>query len=292
MRYMNSEEYRHFGGFCSGCILPINNGEEEVPLVIDFESPLFVGTLMLRLREIPSINGVATTTTDKSYFEGRKRRFQAVVRGRFRKEVPISSCVTGQTFDRPAGKLPAPWMVRSIIRFVSVLSPQLEASLDGENPRFLSPLASTAQTVLVNDKGSFESLEEPPAGDPSSLVPEQPQSRDTVGSRIKQRKKHFNRITASKALTPVFSPEKEYTFEYFQHLLRFHDPNELHLDIGSAQIGLARSLNGQPLKFMAAAHEDETLTTLWSFDLWHSSLYSYAQTALGSYQQMKDQNYV
>ena len=93
-----------------------------------------------------------TTPTSSSYFHGKKRTFQAVVRGCFRQPLVMVQTVTGQAFDRPAGKLPAPWIVHKLIQFFTTLAPQLQIQLHGTTtPRFLSPLVATAHTVLQHD---------------------------------------------------------------------------------------------------------------------------------------------
>jgi hypothetical protein len=148
IRHAHDKEYQDFAGFCAGCILPINTGK-ELPgesLVIDFETKHFVGTLLMRIKDAPSLKGVKEGET--SYFDDKKRRFQAVVKGKFKTKLKMSECVTGQVFYRPAGSLPAKWIVTSFVKFVSTLAPQLEASIDGQEPRFLTPLVATAHTVL------------------------------------------------------------------------------------------------------------------------------------------------
>ena len=134
--------------------MPINNGTETIgeSLVIDFESTYFIGTLLLRIKQAPVPPSTTTTKQNTtSYFDGKKRKFQAVIQGKFKKSLPMSQCVTGQAFDRPAGRLPARWIVTAFIKFISTLAPQLEATIDGNKPRFLSPLVSTAHTVLVSE---------------------------------------------------------------------------------------------------------------------------------------------
>jgi hypothetical protein len=48
-------------------------------------------------------------------------------------------------------------------------------------------------------------------------------------------------------------------------------------------VQLAPITDGQPIKFMAAHKDPENgqLDELWSFDIWHESLYPYAQAAAG-----------
>jgi Protein of unknown function (DUF1769) len=331
IRYADSTEYQNFPGVCAGCILPVNNGR-ELPgksLVVDFESPLFVGTLLMRVAGAATVDPQSTTTATSSYFDGKKRKFQVVIKGRFRHEgIPMSECVTGQVFERAAGPLPARWLVHALIKFVSVLAPQLEADLDGDRPRFLSPLVATAHTVLAkdHDNTSFtttaatacidcnsnnrdaeenhvnfsiyagsatmeDEVEEPPSDDPCSVMStvHAVSAAKTAGSsgssslahRRAARKKAFNHVAAVHAAEPVFDTNKEYTFEFFQHLLLLTHPDDFKINMGSrVQVGLARSLDGQPIKILSARKcPDHSMQALWSFDLWHQALYPYAKAA-------------
>ena len=316
IRLANSREYQHFKGFCAGCILPINTGR-ELPgqsLVIDFESKHFCGTLLMRILGAPPASD--NPESDFSYFHGKKRRFQAIVKGKFKSPLKMSECVTGQLFDRPAGNLPARWIVTSFIKFVSTLAPQLEATIDGDQPRFLTPLVATAHTVLVkpttNDEEQVpttttcsdgkdddalynyqvyagavdieDNVEEPSAEDSTSVmqqVPKATKDSGSVGKRQKARKKAFNQLFAKRAQEPCFQLDTEYTFEFYQHLLLFGD--SLAVDMGRVigSVDLSPVTDGQPIKFMSAHKDSDTgeLDVLWSFDIWHESLYALAQAA-------------
>ncbi|CAB9502720.1 expressed unknown protein [Seminavis robusta] len=319
IRLASDRDYRHFAGFCAGCILPVNTGREAAgqSLVVDFESNHFVGTFLLRIKGVPPADKNATQAKkSKSYFDNRKRKFQGIVKGKFKTALPMSECVTGQTFGRQAGKLPAKWVVSTFIKFVSTLAPQLETTLEGDNPRFLVPLAATAQTVAtkphkaavtqqeedvqqaLNDHlfnysvylGATEDIEhdhqEPPSSDETSILQELPKATTSSGgsitARMKARKKAFNSIAAKQAKEPCFSLDKEYTFEFYQHLLIFDEP-EFTLDMGRpiGKVPLSPITDGQPIKFLSA-HKDPVsglLDSLWSFDVWHESMYPLAQKA-------------
>lgn len=317
IRHSSSQQYLDFAGFCAGCILPINTGAEAPgkSLVVDFETKLFVGTMLMRIRQAPPAEPANQTST--SYFDGKKRRFQAIIKGRFKRELSMSQCVTGQIFDRPSGKLPAKWIVSSAIRFISALAPQLDATIDGEKPKFLAPLAATAHAVLqypveqqvdmyCSDCHKDESdnvmnynfypgaddlensVEEPPANSEFSILPEVPNylvttanDKCSVTFRQKTRKKCLNNVTAKKRMEPKFSTQKIYCFEFYQHLLLFGE--DLAFDMGRTigQISLPNALNGQPLKCMAAwnggdGETSSALEPLWSFDIWHANLYPLA----------------
>lgn len=322
IRYVSERQYRHVPGFCAGCVLPVNTGKEikGKSLVIDFESAHFVGTLLMRIRDIPKAEK-ESEENEKSYFENRKRRFQAIVKGKFKTPLKMCECVTGQAFSRRAGKLPAKWIVSTFVKFVSTLAPQLEATIDGNSPCFLVPLVATAHTVRVEpyvtmtkvfeneimDERLFnysvyagstdidmEDSEEPHPCDASSIMQDahrdlgislpSKNSKLSVPSRMKLRKKTFNSISAQKSLTPCFSLENEYTFEFYQHLLIFHE-KEFVLDMGRpiGKVPLSPATDGQPIKFLSAHRDPKTgtLDSLWSFDIWHESMFTLAKRVHG-----------
>lgn len=323
VRYSSSKEYlpMHVSGYCEGCTLPINNGYEETGkcLVIDFETALFIGTLLLRVKDIdpPSLNEVHSSASsilaaeeshnENHYFNKRKRTFQATIKGRFKQPgIPISECITGQTFYRPAGYLPPRLIMKGALSIISRLAPQVEIRLEGDRPRFFSPLVSTAQTVLVSNPSTTskmtESIEhnisEPNASDQSSIMQSLtecdaaqssgmstlPTDNSSTSSRIKRRKRAFDKVFSFNLKTPTFNTDREYTFEFFQHLTTFNDFC-LNFVEPIGKHPLHGMLNGQPLKFMAAHKTldevgEDTLKWLWCFDLWHESLYSDALEAL------------
>lgn len=337
-----SDHYECFRRVSTDCTLPINNGREldGESFVIDFESTHFMGTLLLRIKQAPRLDhgekirskkgneefkALVDQCHENDYFANKKRKFQAIIKGRFKKPLSMSQCVTGQVFERPAGKLPAKWMVTNILKFFSILAPQLDASLDGNRPRFLSPLVATAHTVLSEDNDDSQDvwsnpkdtktnepihlprinrncfkidtrtdIEEPSSLEAcsilSSLFGENfkdiniPDTTASSGSRRAiARKRIFNTLSATKSVEPRFDVSKVYTFEFYQHLLDFGD--QLALDMGriGGKFPIAQALDGQPLKIMGACRtgeENKALATLWSFDLFHESLYPYAELAL------------
>ena len=286
--------------------LPINNGLEARGncLVIDFESDLFIGTVCLRLKNARRSachgndgEGSSNDLSSLNYFQNKKRTFQAIIRGRFKKRIPMSKCVTGQMFTRPAGALPPRFIVKAAVLLMSRLAPQLQSRLEGECPRFLSPLCSTAQTAYImkknqnTDEDLEDELQEPHPSAPSSFIQSLPQSSmenhpvllDTDNkARIKKRKKAFDKLYSNGSVEPSFCPQSEYCFEFFQHLILF-DKFALDFPKPVGQHSLKKMLNGQPLRMLAVHQKEkgskveknkaEEMTRLWSFDIWHESLY-------------------
>ena len=121
--------------------------------------------------------------------------------------------------------------------------------MDGNKPRFLTPLVATAQTVIVEDDDVTENvdcclppsgnggrrlkintevaLQEPSTIEPSSILSDLPTNSSlginipntttsSVASRMSVRKNVFNKIAAKENLEPRFETKKIYTFEFFQ----------------------------------------------------------------------------
>ena len=158
--YLPSNSVNNRGDDDNNIMLPINTGMEKTGkcFVIDFESDLFIGTILLRVKNIrysPLLEELShdnhPPSTSTSYFDGKMRTFQGVVQGRFKQPtISISECITGQLFHRRAGSLPPRFIVNGAIGMIRVLAPALEARLNCDRPRFLCPLVSTAQGVMMS----------------------------------------------------------------------------------------------------------------------------------------------
>ena len=84
--------------------LPINNGKEHPSntRVIDFETNLFAGTALFRIRgcngwKSAGDSGCDSTTHD--YFAKQNRKFQMVIRGQFKSKVIMADCMSGLLLD-------------------------------------------------------------------------------------------------------------------------------------------------------------------------------------------------
>lgn len=255
---------------CPECmVLPINNGNEKAneSLVVDFVSPLFEGTILLRIRH-------AEGSTEKpyndetGYFAGVNRRYQVVIRGRPLRALPLTELTTGFQLSRPCGKLPPKWILRGALKLVSFFAPQMQADFDGPKPMSVSPLGSTPQVLRVNGDTNIEPGQEEPMTSQESLLGIASDDPSTL-TRARCRKKAFDKLYTQQNKEPCLLPSNVYTFEFLQHLLNFSD---FSIELGSmfGSISLVEMLDGQPLQVMAQ-HGDEKL---WGFDVFHESLHS------------------
>jgi len=279
---------------CGKCvILPINNGNEKTgeSLIVDFESDLFEGSLLLRLRYVEGATP-EPYNDDKGYFKGINRRYQACIRGRFKQSIPVTELVTGLRFDRKFGRLPSKWILKGALKVISFFAPQMHTKLDVDRPASLSPLGSTPQSIIVDDDCRRSSNNNEADGtvternsvmSPLDDVRIEPSEahRSILGEsfkgetslqRAKIRKKTFDKLYVQKTAEPKTDPSKIYTFEFLQHLFNFQD---FSIELGSmlGSVNLEDMLDGQPLQIMAA-HGDKPL---WSFDLWHECLWEQAK---------------
>lgn len=338
--------------------LPINNGKEE-PMhswVIDFETPVFAGTALFRIR---GSNDWEKSKNNKGascdYFAKHNRKFQQVIRGRFKTSIIMADCTSGLLLDRPLNtsrppevdcvdglpcapidnsmvsksksksiqvfkkskssnndSLPPKWALHAAEKVASVLSPRMDADLECDHPRILSPLCSTAQTISVARKVCqehdaadgdysvtelYNKHEEPCPRSEASIVHDLSNAsvkkvNSSSTNYAQQRKRACNAVfdarvgslakgsvESNKQSAVCFDEESEYTFEFLQHLV---DYNDLSLDIGSVfgKVRLGGGLRGQPVRLLAAAAKDRLgdsldlndFDALWAFDLWHTKL--------------------
>lgn len=338
--------------------LPINNGKEDESWVIDFQTDLFAGTALFRIRDAKT--WMPSTECDNNkhandYFGRYHRRFQMVIRGKFKSNLSLGDCVSGLLLDRPLltsaspainidcdgasdeesnkiidtsdngrkrasimkrartptndASLPPKWALRAAVGVASVFNSRIDADLGCANPRILSPLCSTAQTISVSrqqtiDDGLSVRLDEPheePCQDSdASLVYDllctssNKYKATSSNNNVQRRKRYCDAVYDARVESivdncsnqesadpsPCFDPNAEYTFEFLQHLI---DYNNLTLDLGKlvGHVRLGGAIRGQPMRFISAAAKQrksntelklEDLDCLWSFDLWHKSL--------------------
>jgi len=302
---------------CESCvILPINNGNEAPgeSLVVDFESELFEGTFMLRLRHA---EGTTPEPYDDSrgYFKGMNRRYQACVRGRFKEVLPFTELMTGFKLDRKFGKLPSKWLLKSAMKVISFFAPQLHIKLEGvTKPYSMTPLGVTPQCINIDDNEDSSSNDdsdqinqsEHRAIDYSDTrmncldgvriestkprrsilgISHERGAKTTSLQRAKIRRKAFEKLYIQKSKYPKTDPSKTYTFEFLQHMLNFQ---EFSIELGNmlGSIKLGEVLDGQPLQVMAS-HGDRCL---WSFDVWNECLWEHAKEHDAIAQQQRHQD--
>lgn len=234
-------------------------GKGPCPIGVPFEfsSELFEGKCLVRLRDNPTDD----PASDHEYFLGRRRRFQAIVQGRFKKELAVSDVLTGHEFVRSLQRLPPSWMLRAGTNLIRRLAPGVQIELHGENPFALSILAATSQAVSADEPGNEPDIRDANIPEDISLLGGVFSDGNTSAST---RKRVLSNPDRTKQYT--FDTESIYTFDFYQQLL---DVATYSLDLGFTKLGISKNLDGQPIQVMSKTVDGKYL---WSFQVWHEKL--------------------
>jgi len=238
--------------------IPIH-GRGPVPLGqgFRFESDLFEGTCLIRLRDVPSDNAEG----DAEYFLGRRRKFQAIVQGRFKEPLRVSDVLTGHEFIKPLKGLPPPWVLSAGVNLIKRLAPGANIVLHEEQPRALGLLAATSQSISADMPGNEPDITCNQIEEDVSLLGGIFKGGDVSSAG---RKRHLT--APERAKRYVFDTESIYTFDFYQNLL---DTANYSLDLGFTKLGMAKVLDGQPIQVLAKTTDGRNL---WNFQIWHEML--------------------
>jgi hypothetical protein len=233
-------------------------GRGPVPLgkPFEFSSDLFEGVCLIRLRDLPSDDAAS----DAEYFLGRRRRFQAIVQGRFKEPLKLSDVLTGHEFTRPLKGLPPPWVVSAGTNLIKRLAPGANIVLH-EKPRALAILAATSQLISADMPGNEPDITCNQITEDVSLFGGMFKGGDISPAR---RKRHL--ASPDRAERYSFDTESIYTFDFYQNLL---DTASYSLDLGFTKLGMAKVLDGQPIQILAK-HIDGR--SIWNLQVWHKNL--------------------
>lgn len=230
----------------------------HVPLGIpfEFESELFRGTALFRFKGVPSDDEEGST----DYFNGRERRFQAVIQGRFKEELSCADVITGHEFDQSFRNLPPAWVIGAGRALIKQLAPGVQFDLTSSTPRFFSLLAATSQAISVDNIDV-----------PDIRSREIPENCSAISDQFFQKSSSNRKKMLSdprQAARFSYGTDAVYTFDFYQHLL---DVSTYELNLGLVRLCISESLNKQPIQILAKTTDGRYL---WSFCIWHESLFS------------------
>ena len=245
------------------------NSEEP----FEFETPLFSGVCLCRFRDLePPADARRAECGErlKAYFHKRKRTFQVVIQGQFKREVRVDAVITGHEFFAPLVNIPGSLILKPILRAFRAMSRTIDVRIFGPRPCVYASLGGTAQAISVDAKGaepditSVEGIVE----NCSRLGGVFAKSR---GVSVKKRKKMLSNVKIARNFS--FNTGDVYTFDCFQHVFV---PHSYRLNLGFRSVELARHLNHQPAQIMAKTLCDEYV---YCFSLWHEKLLESTTTA-------------
>ena len=206
---------------------------ENIPLgvKVPFDTEIFSGVFYIRLRNAPSPD--EDGDRHSAYFEGKKRFYQVVTQGRFKRSgLNFSDILLGGVFEKKMKGMPPAALFRAIRAFMETVSPGIVFDIAADRPKVLSPLGA-CQTMSVDLPG-----DEPT--DFNNIV-ENNALLGTFASAGKRRKMLSKPKTAKGYR---IDPENVYTFECYDDTglgdvppcaLRGKDEGRSHASFGRAK---------------------------------------------------------
>lgn len=238
----------------------ILNNDKMVPLGIpfDFESSLFQGRMLLRLRNAPSDDPVG----NQEYFSGRARLCQFIVQGRFKRRLAMSDVYAGTVYHAPLLAAPPEFAMKVVRKIVQRNCPGVIMDLTSDEPKVLNLFAGMVQAIRIDKPG-----EEP---DISSLKIEDNfgQAIGQTFRSIKERKKIMS--VPKHAAKGFFETNLVYTFDQFDHIMDFAN-NTMKISPFGGSLSLERVIGPQPNNWCAVTATGEQL---FHFDFWHEGTLS------------------
>lgn len=235
-------------------------GGYPIGVPFEFESEFFKGKTMFRLR---GLEASKDPQGNFDYFKGRKRFFQMVVQGRFKKEMNVSDIMFGMEYSKPLLKKPPKLMMRPIQALLKRTCPGIELDLISQTPKVLSTFAGGVQTIRMDAPGlepdiTSSDIKEETLGFGGFFADEQKSSA--------KRKKIFSnpKLTADY----VFDTESVYTFDHYDDVI---DVANFQLKLSSLFHCPFEKIVDEPFQQFA---KTKSGACLWSFELWHERLVS------------------
>ena len=248
----------------------------QIGTAFHFESKYFIGQALIRIRDLPQ-----SSSEDKQFFKGRKRRSYVVIQGRFKQRLNCANVVIGSEFEQPLKYAPPArlnGMIRSVLRR---MSPGVICELDVSRPRVLTTLSESCQTIHVTQSTSaIDNIDTettiPDILDSNSITEygmlpgtnTNSRSNPKSSSKLsKERKQYFTNPAHAQA--QYYETDKVYTFEMYDDLISYHD-YQLHL-MPFMSFDMVKVLGRQPFQFMVKVLEDDDHKEgyVWRFDLIH-----------------------
>lgn len=242
-----------------------DNGHCPVNRVFTFETPVFKGQALIRIRGLDE-------ETDASYFAGRQRLHQVVLQGRFlRPNIRVADVVTGAQFSTALRRKPPALLERWLRKLLARRIPGISMDLQSvSQPYVYAPFVASLKAVRAD------------------VVPDHVPSMDSVGDNIQENSNGFgpqyathvkNARDRKKFLaTPaagnlVFDTDCTYTFEVYNEVLDYY---RYQLNLKVMHLNMASVAQGEPFPIMAKI--SSTGEYLWGWHVWHESLLSSCET--------------
>ena len=218
---------------------------------------MFEGTVLIRLKDANSDSPIG----DDKYFSGRKRLFQHVIQGRFKKEIPASEVVAGYEFAKPLKNLPHRMLVKSTVALAQKIVPGIDIQVNSDHPHAMATLLGASKVVRADEPGSEPDITCSDFEEDCSLF-----GGDFAKGNVSAFRRRRNFTNPSKCQDYYYDTDKIYTFDMYDYVLHFPS---MSLPLGFTSIDLQPVLAEQPVTWSGKMRDGRHL---WSFQIWHESL--------------------
>lgn len=248
-------------------------GDGPLPIGIpfEFESDLFHGKCLFRIRDVDAVEDKSGAY--EKYFDKRRRKWQIVVQGKFKEELPTSELAQGSEFARPWTNMPPDIVLKTGEKILKTMSPHgSDNDFTSDTPRVMSCMSSNIRVMRKDEEG-----EEP---DIMSLEIDEDCSK--FGGKFSLAKEKGKTVSVGKRKKYLCDPkngfkfdtEHVYTFSYHDHLL---DIANNKIDIyGLAKIDMGEIWDGQPMNCTTKTTDGRYFA---SFQFWHKNHFAKAVQA-------------
>jgi len=266
----------HTKDYEAGASLPLNK-------IVEFETDLFVGKMMCRLKPIPPTlssqdkqqqdkQNFKQVESHKEYFQKKKRLYQFVVQGRFRKAIPLSDLVMGDFYEKPFLGIPKGPILRMYQTFMEAITPGVVMDMTSDTPKILTAFGS-AQSMRVDLPGNEPDLTQQEVlnnlQDNTKLLfgtnPAPNKNKKGIETSPVKRRAYLSK--SKNACKYSTNPEHVYTVELYDHTMCFG--SYYHHAMG-IKVDMVQTMNAQPLAFAIFTKHDQAVVC--KFPVWHERL--------------------
>jgi len=225
---------------------------QECPIGIpfEFETDLFKGLAMIRVRDLESSGD---PSSDKKYFQGRKRKNQILVQGKFKQEIKCTDAISGTEFKEPFTTQPPMFIQTLLHKLFRRISPSLDIKLCGEMPKVMVNLGEAAQCISVDEEGEQPDIQ-------SIKLCEK-----GFADSLSKRKKVFTSLHKTDG-DVTYNTHMVYTIELYYDMFDYTD---YKLTLAPfLKFDMVKATGKQPFQVMARTKSDGRY--LWVFTMFHS----------------------
>jgi hypothetical protein len=252
---------------------------------IDFETALFRGQFMIRLRN----NTSDDPKSHDDYFRDRKRVLQTVVQGKFKKSIAMSDLYVGTVFRQPMKYAPPPFFMRMLRGLFQRIAPGAILDFASDKPRIISLYAGSAKAISIDVPGQEPDIRSIDLTESIANLDKVQQQQELLVLSNGKRKSRKNRKNASLINTDpsewsiadrkrilsnpdtashyIFDTEHVYTMEVYDDAMDY-GKYEIRLPI-YGNFNFSEAIGVQPMTFTAVTKQNEIM---YDFALWHESV--------------------